>query len=67
MDKELFEAARDGHVELVRRLLAEGVNTEWKEKVSQGIYIFFLLMMCMNDHMLCCIMMYFYEVVNNPL
>jgi len=28
MDKKLFEAARDGHVVLVRRLLAEGVNTE---------------------------------------
>ena len=40
MDKKLFEAARDGHVVLVRRLLAEGVNTEWKDKVSQGIYIF---------------------------
>jgi hypothetical protein len=40
MDKELFEAARGGHVDLVRNFLAEGVNTEWKDKVSQGLYIF---------------------------
>ena len=40
MDKKLFEAARDGHVELVRTHLAEGANTEWKDKVSQRIYLF---------------------------
>ena len=54
MDKDLFEAARDGDVELVKRFLAQGTNTEWKNKVSEAIFIFIflytLMMMLMNDH-----------------
>lgn len=41
MDKELFEAARDGNVDIVKSLLVQGVNTEWKDKVSKAIlYVF---------------------------
>lgn len=43
MDKDLFEAARDGDVELVKRFLAQGTNTEWKNKVSEAIFIFLFL------------------------